>query len=63
MSFFQIGIMNIIFETEAVFIKNTCDYPMLYGKNTINNKEVIISQSDGIDYARQLNIDVKDLLG
>ena len=62
-SFFQIGIMNIIFETEAVFIKNTCDYPMLYGKNSINNKEVIISQSDGIDYARQLNIDVKDLLG
>ena len=63
LSFFQIGIMNITFEAEAVFIKNTCDYPMLYGKNTINNKEVIISQSDGINYARQLNIDVKDLLG
>ncbi len=63
LSFFQTGVKNIIFETKAVFMKNTCDYPMLYGKNSINNKEVIISQSDGINYARQLNIDVKDLLG
>jgi ABC-type lipoprotein export system ATPase subunit/ABC-type antimicrobial peptide transport system permease subunit len=32
-------------EAKCAYITNTCDYPMLYGKNTISSGEIIISES------------------